>query len=199
MKMVTKDQSETTQLCLILLFSLVAWLATIVGRNAKIPNNQANQATQGSQQQQVRQQQDGSKPIDNTPSVPAGDFVRPVDDRITSNFGPRIHPVLGTTRYHQGIDIAAPVGTPIRSPWGGVVDSKVDDGACGLGLRIKHSNGLLSVFCHLSDNNVVSEGASVSAGQTVAMSGNTGRSTGPHLHWGVKENDQYTDPMKFWK
>ena len=193
-------ESETTQPCLILLFSLIAWLASIVGRNARIPTNQAIQGSQ--QQQQVRQpgvQQPGVRQPGAIPSVPAGDFVRPVDDRITSNFGPRIHPVLGTTRHHQGIDIAASIGTEVRSPWGGVVDSKVDDGACGLGLRVRHSNGLLSVFCHLSDNNVVSEGTNVSAGQTIARSGNTGRSTGPHLHWGVKENDQYTDPMNYWK
>jgi murein DD-endopeptidase MepM/ murein hydrolase activator NlpD len=197
--MITKDQNETNKLYLMVLFSLIAWLATIVSRNAKIPNNQANQATQ-SQASNQGTNQGISRPNTPTPTGPIGDFVRPIDGRITSDFGPRIHPTLGTTRHHQGIDIAAPIGTPVKSPWGGVIDSKVDDGVCGLGLRVKHSNGLLSVYCHLSDNNVVSEGAQVTAGQEIAKSGNTGRSTGPHLHWGVKDQSrEYVNPMNYWR
>lgn len=189
--------SETNKLYLILLFSLIAWLATIVGRNAKLPNNQTNQANQ-SQTSNQGTNQAVSRPGTPTPTGPIGDFVRPIDGRITSEFGPRIHPTLGTTRHHQGMDIAAPEGTPVKSPWHGVIDSTVNDGVCGTGLRIRHSNGLLSVYCHLSEN-LVSEGAQVTAGQIVAKSGNTGRSTGPHLHWGVKQDGAYVNPANYWR
>jgi murein DD-endopeptidase MepM/ murein hydrolase activator NlpD len=87
---------------------------------------------------------------------------------------------------HQGYDMAAPVGTPVVAPSAGVVtladpDLYYEGGT----VFLDHGHGLLSVFMHLSEVNVA-PGDAVARGEVIAKTGNTGRSTGPHLHWGVK-------------
>lgn len=113
--------------------------------------------------------------------------------RVTSPFGKRIHPVTGNLQPHKGIDYGVPTGTNVYSPANGTVENVSKDSTCGNGLRIKHSNGFSSSYCHLNETDV-KVGDKVGAGCLVAKSGNTGRSTGPHLHYAVYHNTGFIDP-----
>ncbi len=127
--------------------------------------------------------------------VPLGEPVtgRP---RISSPFGERIHPVTGNRSVHRGIDLAVPAGTNVFSPASGHVARVWTDSTCGNGLRIAHGDGFETVYCHLSDT-IVKSGDVVNAGCLVAKSGNTGRSTGAHLHYAIKKNGDYINPSQF--
>lgn len=128
-------------------------------------------------------------------SVPLGEPVtgRP---RISSPFGERIHPVTGKRSVHRGVDLAVPTGTNVFSPASGQVARVWTDSTCGNGLRITHSDGFETVYCHLN-NIIIKAGSVVNAGCLVAKSGNTGRSTGPHLHYAIKKNGDYINPSQF--
>ncbi|MEO1169902.1 MAG: LPD38 domain-containing protein [Pseudomonadota bacterium] len=128
------------------------------------------------------------------PQVGPQSFMQPVQGRITSQFGMRNHPTLGGRRMHNGVDIAAPTGTPINSPLGGRVVSVGRAGANGNRIVIDHGNGLRSVYSHLSGFDVEA-GQIVERGQQIGRVGSTGRSTGPHLHWTVYRNGEAVDPM----
>lgn len=116
--------------------------------------------------------------------------------RISSPFGDRIHPVTKIRTPHRGVDLAVPTGTNVFSPADGTVASVWTDDTCGRGIRISHTDGFETVYCHLSQQ-LVSIGDTVSAGCQIGNSGNTGRSTGPHLHYGIKQNGTYINPNKF--
>ena len=122
----------------------------------------------------------------------------PVDGaRITSNFGPRFHPVLRYNRLHGGTDFAAPVGTPIYSAAGGVVVSASPSRCAGNMVIVKHDNGWETRYFHLSRyaDGVVA-GARVTQGFTIGDVGNTGVcTTGPHLHYEVHIGGEKVDPM----
>lgn len=105
---------------------------------------------------------------------------------VTSHFGGRVDPIGGVYRIHQGIDISAAVGTPIYSPTDGVVSAIYNHLQGGLTLILRSKCGVLRYgMCHLSDISLV-QGDEVAKGDLVALSGNTGRSTGAHLHFSVK-------------
>ena len=120
----------------------------------------------------------------------------------TSHFGMRTGPG-GSSEPHYGLDIAAPMGSPIRSWWGGVVREVINDGACGLGLVIS-SGPYEHIYCHMSGavfGGVYSSGAvalaagsRVRSGQLIGHVGMSGRTTGPHLHWGVRYGGQWLNP-----
>lgn len=117
---------------------------------------------------------------------------------ITSHFQPaRKSPADGKVRDHAGVDFGIPFGTPIFAPARGIVQSVFQDSTCGKGVIVKHSDGFSTGYCHLSDNSFVRKGASVGAGCIIAKSGNSGRSTGPHLHYIVFLNGQKVPPEKF--
>jgi len=116
--------------------------------------------------------------------------------RISSPFGDRIHPITGKRTPHRGIDLAVPTGTDVFTPANGTVAAVWTDNTCGRGVRITHTGGFETVYCHLSQQ-LVKPGDHVDAGCRVAKSGNTGRSTGPHLHYGIKQDGTYIDPGKF--
>lgn len=97
--------------------------------------------------------------------------------KITSGFL-----AMRGSKAHAAIDIAAPVGTAVFAIGSGVIDSIWNDPTGGLSLRIKHTNGFQSGYAHLSKNNFFKQGSAVKAGDRIATSGNTGKSTGPHLH-----------------
>lgn len=120
------------------------------------------------------------------------------EGNITSHFGRRIHPVTGNWHNHRGIDIAMAQGTQVFSTADGTVANVWNDAACGNGLVIKHLDGYETVFCHL-DKVVVAQGANVSKGQYIALSGNTGRSKGPHLHYAIKKDGVYINPEPLMK
>ena len=112
---------------------------------------------------------------------------------ITSPYGRRVHPITGNLQNHNGVDFAVPVGTKVFSTADGVVENVWADNTCGNGLRIQHANGFETSFCHL-DKVLVVNGDRVSKGTAVALSGNTGRSTGPHLHYSIKHDGIFIDP-----
>ncbi len=122
----------------------------------------------------------------------------PVDGaRISSGFGMRFHPVLGYTRMHKGIDFAVPVGTPVMAAGTGVVKVAGRLGGYGNYLRIDMGNGYGTAYGHLSRYAPgIHAGSHVHQGQVVAYSGNTGMSTGPHLHYEILVKGEQVNPLK---
>lgn len=118
----------------------------------------------------------------------------PVQGRITSLFGSRRDPLNGSHKNHQGVDIAAPLGTPIGAAATGTVIFAGQQGGYGNTLVIEHADGKRTRYAH-ADQLYVTQGDHVRSGQTIATVGSSGRSTGPHLHFEVLENDQRIDPL----
>lgn len=131
----------------------------------------------------------------NKPS--SGGFVRPSSYAISSNYGPRVHPVTGNPNgFHTGTDFAAPQGaTTVAAKGGTVVYSGVMSGY-GNTIVIDHGSGIQTLYAH-SSKLLVSNGQQVSAGQAIALVGSTGMSTGPHLHFEVRVNGRHTNPMNY--
>jgi murein DD-endopeptidase MepM/ murein hydrolase activator NlpD len=116
--------------------------------------------------------------------------------RVSSSYGMRVHPVLGFNRMHNGIDFAAPVGTPVWAPADGTVLVAGYRGASGRMIKLRHANGYATVFCHLSSiARGVRPGQRVRQKQVIGRVGSTGRSTGPHLHYGMKLRGRYVNPL----
>ena len=111
----------------------------------------------------------------------------PVAGKILSGFGMRIHPITKKQKMHNGVDIASPLGTIVVSPADGKVTDVWNDTVFGGGLsiRIKHFNGYSTGYCHLSTQ-LVKIGQLVKEGEQIAKVGSTGASTGPHLHFAVR-------------
>jgi murein DD-endopeptidase MepM/ murein hydrolase activator NlpD len=121
----------------------------------------------------------------------------PLDSvRITSSFGMRLHPILGFSRMHAGIDFGAPQGTPVYAAGDGVVEKAGWAGGYGRWLQIKHAGGYETGYGHLAGW-AVSAGQHVHQGQVVAYVGSTGLSTGPHLHYEIMVNGQKVNPSGF--
>jgi len=119
----------------------------------------------------------------------------PVDGRLSSGYGMRLNPVTHERSMHEGVDIASPIGSPVRAPAGGrVVRADLAEPWFGKVLEIDHGNGMVTNYKHLGDFKV-KVGDTVMAGQEVAKSGNTGRTTGPHTHIGLYENGKAVDPV----
>lgn len=125
-----------------------------------------------------------------------GQLAAPVVAPITSDFGWRIHPIYGTRRLHAGTDFGVDEGTPVHAADGGVVVEAGWVSGYGYTVIIDHGNGMSTLYAHNSDI-AVSPGQTVSKGQVVSYSGNTGGSTGPHLHFEVRINGEPTDPMGY--
>ena len=115
---------------------------------------------------------------------------------VTSPFGWRIHPIHGDKRFHTGVDFGTPMGTPIIAVLDGVVTLAGPGGGYGNVVFIKHANGLSTVYAHLSTISV-KQGDFVKRGQVIALSGNTGASTGPHLHFEVRVNGTPVNPLPY--
>jgi len=144
-----------------------------------------------------RYQASGEQPeyFDETGKNIKGLLLRtPVDSvRITSGFGMRMHPLLGYTRMHEGIDFGVPVGTPVFAAGDGVVEQAQWKGGYGRWMELKHAGGWETGYGHLSGW-AVKAGAHVRQGQVIAYSGSTGESTGPHLHYEVIKNGVKINP-----
>ena len=123
-------------------------------------------------------------------------FVLPAAGRLSSRFG--VARVLnGKPRSpHAGLDVAVGVGTPLVAPGDGIVIDTGDYYFCGKTLFIDHGNGLISLYCHLSEH-IAKIGDAVKQGERVGLSGGTGRATGPHLHWSVYLNGTAVEPELF--
>lgn len=139
---------------------------------------------------------------ENRPEIPypsSGDgipSIYPTFGEITSGFGLRIHPILDDLEFHQGIDIANETGTPIYATADGVVRNISYENGYGKRLFISHQNGYETQYAHLYSYQV-REGDIVRKGQIIALMGNTGLSTGPHLHYEVILNGEKLNPSPF--
>ncbi len=122
-------------------------------------------------------------------------FLKPLRGKYTSGFGIRRDPFTGLKGYHTGIDIAQPVGAPVRASKDGVVKFAGWSGGYGLCVFIKHQFGYETVYGHLSSVNV-KEGQKIKAGQLIGKVGNTGRSTGSHLHFEVRKFGKPLNPLR---
>jgi hypothetical protein len=127
---------------------------------------------------------------------PDTDFRLPAQGRLTGNFGLR-RIINGLERMpHAGIDFAVPVGSPVRAAGAGIVVETGDFFFNGNSVYLDHGQGLVTLYCHL-DRIEVNPGERVAAGQLIGLSGNTGRTSGPHLHWTVLLNGAAVDPRLF--
>ena len=132
---------------------------------------------------------------DKTEIEMSSNFIMPLKGKITSLFGKRTAPVKGATTNHPGVDIAAPVGTPVKAPENAVVQKISNNPTAGLHVNLGNGNGvLMHRLLHLSDVKV-KEGDIVKQGDVIALSGNSGLSTGPHLHWERYEQGKLVDPL----
>lgn len=126
-------------------------------------------------------------------------WIWPIDRercRLSSRYGVRVHPITGETHNHNGIDLAAPLGTPVRAVADGAV-AKVNRSpldAAGLYVIVRHPDGRASSYCHLSEI-AVAEGEPVEQGCRLGAVGNTGQSTGPHLHFVARVAGRTVDPL----
>ncbi len=121
-------------------------------------------------------------------------MVLPVQGETTSEFGVRIHPIDGDLRFHAGIDIAAPTGTPIYAAFDGTVIKSEYDEWNGYHIKIQHDNGIMTVYCHCEKLNV-KKGEVVRAGEIIGTVGSTGSSTGAHLHFELRINNVSYNPQ----
>jgi murein DD-endopeptidase MepM/ murein hydrolase activator NlpD len=137
--------------------------------------------------------QEGQEP----PRISTGIFLPPIRGaRVTSPYGPRMHPIYGVARMHNGMDLDGRMGTPIRAADEGVVVFAEDRGGYGLTVVIDHGNTLATLYAHMSSF-AVRPGDLVERGDVLGGVGSTGLSTGPHLHWEVRSMGQPVDPAPY--
>jgi murein DD-endopeptidase MepM/ murein hydrolase activator NlpD len=122
--------------------------------------------------------------------------IWPVRGWLTSGFGYRIDPFTGLRQFHEGLDIANRLGTSIIAPADGIVSRVSNTFGFGLTVEINHGYGIKTIYGHLSKV-YVSVGHSVKRGERIAAMGNSGRATGPHLHYQVMLNDVPMSPMNY--
>ncbi|GAB6183175.1 M23 family metallopeptidase [Thermodesulfovibrio hydrogeniphilus] len=118
----------------------------------------------------------------------------PVPGRLTSSFGMRLDPIDGKRRHHNGIDIAVAEGTPIKAVMSGKVIYSGYTKGYGNCVIVEHENGIQTVYAHNSKN-LVKVGDRVDANTVIALSGSTGRTTGPHLHFEVRKDGKPVNPL----
>ncbi|MBZ7942407.1 M23 family metallopeptidase [Campylobacter molothri] len=123
----------------------------------------------------------------------------PIENKgITGNFGWREHPLLKRKEFHPGIDLRAEVGTPVYATANGVVEfAGYSDNGYGYNVILLHNFGFKTVFAHMTRRDIVKAGQFVSKGQLIGYSGNTGLSTGPHLHYEVRFINKTLEPLYF--
>lgn len=122
-------------------------------------------------------------------------FLLPVIGEISSAYGWRKDPFTGKRDFHHGIDIASPSGSEVFATEGGYVVFSGWKEGYGRMVEIEHKDGLSTIYAHNSKN-LVKEGENVNRNQTIALVGNSGKSTGPHLHYEVRENGKPINPTK---
>lgn len=163
-----------------------AYMATYVPPTANPQNNR-----QENQPEDQPEDNTSAKEPSSTSWVVPTNYVR-----LSSPFGPREAPVAGASTYHQGVDLAAPRGTPVYATRSGIVTIATHNQSAGNYVQIDHQDGFRSVYMHL-DTYCVSSGQIVSAGQLIGTVGTTGISNGYHLHFGISLNGSYVNPCKY--
>lgn len=140
--------------------------------------------------------QTDTPPANNTGTGKTGTLVKPVDSIVTSEYGMRTHPITGERKLHEGIDLRAPEGTPIKAAQGGKVSYAKWMNGYGNVIFIDHPDGTQTRYAHLSKIDV-KVGQMVDIGAYIAKSGNTGKSKGAHLHFEVRENGVAKNPRNY--
>ncbi|HIK24751.1 MAG: peptidoglycan DD-metalloendopeptidase family protein [Thermosynechococcus sp. Uc] len=146
--------------------------------------------------QQLIHQRLGYVPRGLPPLPRSGRLAYPVQAPLTSPFGWRIHPILGTERFHSGVDFGADFGTLISAAEAGTVIFAGWSGGYGQTVILDHGGGMTTLYAH-AQRLLVREGQFVQQGQPIAEVGSTGLSTGPHLHFEVRLNGEPTDPLAY--
>lgn len=149
----------------------------------------------------IEQQKDSHKKIQNTwdknqalfASIPA---LKPINGRVTSGFGVRHHPIYKRRIHHDGVDFSAPIGTKVYAPGDGIVRYTGYNFGYGNKIVIDHGYGYKTIYAHLSKS-IVKAGQRVKRGDIIALSGNTGISTGPHLHYEIHKNNRKINPSGY--
>jgi len=124
-------------------------------------------------------------------------FIWPLRGEVVSTFGPRVHPVLGNRHHHDGIDIDVPEGTTVHAAAGGEVYYYGEQPGYGNVLILEHTDGYYTMYGHLLDALVTTARRYVEIGQEIALSGNTGISSGPHLHFEIRHGEFPIDPLRY--
>ena len=166
------------------------WLAYMATYTTVPPATTAAPTTSGSS---------GSSSGNTGTSTPSsgGTWLRPCSyTYMSSPFGFRTSPTAGASSYHQGVDLAAPAGTPVYATRSGIVTANTYSGTAGNYITINHGDGFSSIYMHLAST-VVSSGQAVSAGQLIGYVGRTGVATGYHLHFGIAYNGAYVNPCAY--
>lgn len=127
-----------------------------------------------------------------------GQFKWPAPEykRISDEYGTRIHPILKVEQFHNGLDMAAPLGSPILAAYDGEVVAASYSATMGNYIMIDHGDGLITIYMHASSVSV-SQGQMVARGEQIGKVGSTGRSTGPHLHFSVRKDGSYVSPWNY--
>lgn len=118
-------------------------------------------------------------------------------NRISAGYGWRVHPIYKTRKFHQGMDFTGKIGTPLYATGDAVVKSVGSMSGYGRTIVLDHGYGYTTVYAHLNDYNV-KEGQKVKRGEVVAFLGNSGKSTGPHLHYEIRKAGQTLDPVNYY-
>ena len=122
--------------------------------------------------------------------------IKPCTGELSDGFGMRYHPILHRLRMHEGIDIVSNIGAPVHATGNGTVEFTGYDGGYGLTIIINHGFGYRTIYGHLSKIKT-KKGTKVSRGDIIALSGNSGLSTGPHLHYEVEHEGQKLNPSHY--
>jgi len=155
-----------------------------------------NSAVSGAATEGLRFSLGEAASTDDWANLASSPMLWPVEGRVTSSFGQREDPFNGEGAFHSGIDIATTYGTSVHAPAEGVVVSAGFGTGYGREVVIDHGHGVTTIYGHLSGFSVVA-GEHVSRGQVIAYVGDSGRSTGPHLHYEVRIHDQPVNPHKY--
>lgn len=178
---------------------IVAKEGDIANKEAAIKEYEAEIAAQDAQIAELeRQVAEERRRLASSIRYDGGKFKWPAPSftRISSEYGTRVHPILQVPQFHNGLDMAAPGGSPILAAYDGEVVAAEYNGTMGNYVMINHGDGLYTVYMHASALHV-SKGAKVSRGQKIASVGSTGRSTGNHLHFSVRLNGSYVSPWNY--
>lgn len=153
----------------------------------------------------VKEEQESSKPASGNSKPTAKDDYVASDakwlvpctyKRFSSAYGWRIHPVYKDWRFHYGVDLGGPKGTPIKATRSGKVTLATYNKSAGYYVKIDHGDGFVSIYMHMT-HYIVKKGDKVEAGEVIGYMGSTGTSTGSHLHFGITYKGNYVNPAKY--
>ncbi len=198
-KAAEEEKAATEELIKTKQEEIAAYQADIAHQAATLQEYEAELAARDSVIAQIEQQVAAQKAqLAQARVYDGGAFCWPAPSytRVSSEYGYRVHPIYGTQKFHSGVDLAAPSGSPILAAYDGTVVGAAYNASMGNYVMIDHGDNLYTIYMHASKL-LVSSGQTVSRGQKIALVGSTGNSTGPHLHFTVKLNGSYVTPWNY--